>query len=131
MTMRRYFTLLLAGTALAALGLSATHARATAESSYRENNVGVGWLEQFNYQSAAEHFAAAVKEDPENGIFHFNLALALFYDSKLEAADQEARAADRLLPSSPKVQYLLGLIAKAQNRPEDAAADFTRVLALD
>ena len=139
MTMRRYGTLLLTAAAVA-LTVSAAHVRARvgpqsqpaqAESSYRENNVGVGWLEQFNYGNAAERFSAAVRTSPDNGIFHFNLALALLYDNKFDDAEREAQAAARLLPSAPQPQYVLGLIAKAQNRADDAAADFERVLAID
>ena len=105
--------------------------RTLVETAYRANNIGVAWLERFDYEKAAAQFHDALRLQPSLGLAHFNLALALFYDNSPDAADREARLAARLMPSSPYPQHLLGLIARTENRPADAAAAFTRVLQMD
>jgi hypothetical protein len=94
--------------------------RTLVETAYRANNIGVAWLEQFDYEKAAAQFHDALRLQPSLGLAHFNLALALFYDNSLDAAEREARLAARLMPSSPHPQHLLGLIARTENRPADA-----------
>ena len=58
--------------------------------------------------------------------FHFTP----FYGD-LPAARREAEAAASRLTSAPQPPFVLGLIAKAENRGADAVAAFTRVLELD
>ena len=101
------------------------------ERAYQANNVGVGWLEQFNYDKAAAQFQDALRLNPSLGIARFNLALAYFYDSQPDAAEREAREAARLMPTAPQPQFLLGLVARSRNRVADAAAAFSRVLQVD
>ena len=105
--------------------------REVVEHAYRTNNLGVAWLEQFNAAKAADSFREALRLAPSLAIARFNLALALFYDNRFDAADREARAASSLMPGSPFPAYALGLIARAQGRPADAAAAFQRVLQID
>jgi Flp pilus assembly protein TadD len=102
-----------------------------AERAYTANNVGVAWLEQFNFQRAASAFREALRIDPSLGILHFNLSVALLYDNDYAAAEREARDAARLMPASPSPWYVLGLAAKSSGRAADAAAQFERVLQMD
>ncbi|HXU38912.1 MAG TPA: FG-GAP-like repeat-containing protein [Blastocatellia bacterium] len=101
------------------------------EDAYRANNVGVALLEQFKFNEAAVQFRRALQIDPGLLIARINLCIALFYEPELESALREAKAAAAILPEAPQPQYLLGLIAKSQNRSEDAAAAFQRVLKID
>jgi Flp pilus assembly protein TadD len=101
------------------------------EAAYRANNRGVALLEQFNYDGAASAFHEALKVSPALSIAQANLAIALFYASKNQEAADAARAATRTLPDSPTAHYVAGLIAKADNRLDEAAAAFERVLQLD
>ena len=101
------------------------------ENAYRANNRGVALLEQFNYDGAAAAFREALKISPDLGIARVNLAIALFYGNKSTEADQAARAATDALPSSPTSHYVAGLIAKTDNRIDEAAAAFERVLKID
>ena len=101
------------------------------ESAYRANNVGIGYLEQFDYDKAVESFRKALTIDGSLGIARLNLALALFYANDPDGALSEARAAADKMPDSPHAHYLLGLIARSQNRTEDATAEFRRVLDRD
>jgi Tfp pilus assembly protein PilF len=101
------------------------------EAAYRANNIGIGYLEQFDYDKAAESFRRSLGIDSSLAIVRFNLALALFYANNADDALQEARAAAARLPDSPHVHYLLGLLARSQNRTADAIAEFKRVLETD
>jgi len=104
---------------------------AALEAAYRKNNVGVAWMEQFDYGKASATFEEALRLAPDLALAHFNLALALFYDGKIEPAARESKAALNLMPGAPQPLYLGGLIARADNRGADAVAAFTEVLRLD
>ena len=103
----------------------------TSEDSYRVNNRGVALLEQFDYEGAAEVFSEALTDDPTFGIARHNLAVALFYAQDFAGARREATAAVAALPDSLEPQYLLGLVARAENRVEDAVDAFSAVLNVD
>jgi Flp pilus assembly protein TadD len=110
---------------------SQTEAKATArEAAYRANNIGVALLEQYSDKAVGE-FQRALKLYPELGIAQVNLAIALFYASDYDGALREAKKAETLAPNTPQVYYILGLIAKTQNRPADQMAAFKRVLEID
>src|SRR2546426_2005882 len=106
-------------------------APASSEDAYRANNIGVALLEQFKYKEGAEAFRHALQIDPKLSIAHINLSIALFNVPDLMAAQREAQNAATLAPGAPQPLYILGLIAKLQNRPEDALAAFQRVLKID
>jgi Tfp pilus assembly protein PilF len=106
-------------------------AGAAREDAYRANNLGVALLEQFRYPEAAAAFRQALGVDPPLAIAHANLSLALLYSQDLEGAAREANEAARLLPPAPQPSYVLGLIARAENRNEDARRFFERVRQID
>src|SRR6187431_292916 len=106
-------------------------ASAARERAYRENNVGVARLEQYDYREAAASFRRALEADSRLAAARLNLAIALLYDSQLDEADREARAAADQMPSAPQPPYVRGLIARLAGRDDDAAASFQRVLAID
>nr|MDQ3042079.1 tetratricopeptide repeat protein [Acidobacteriota bacterium] len=101
------------------------------EDAYRANNLGVARLEQFDYKAGAESFRRALTIDSKLIIARINLAIALFNAQEIDAALKEAQAAAEIAPERPQSHYILGLIAKNQNRAEDAAASFKRVLEID
>jgi tetratricopeptide (TPR) repeat protein len=101
------------------------------ERAYRENNRGVALLEQFQYAEAAAAFRRAFQIDASVAIARLNLSLALFHAQELPAAAAEAAAAARLLPALPHPPYVLGLIARAENRVEEAQRHFQRVREMD
>jgi tetratricopeptide (TPR) repeat protein len=109
-----------------------TNAEATArEEAYRANNLGVALLEQFKHAEGAEQFRRALKLDPRLALARINLAIALLYVPDALNARKEALAASALAPSAPQPHYVLGLIAKSENKPEEALAAFQRVLKID
>ena len=101
------------------------------ENAYRANNIGVAYLEQFDYAKAAESFHQALKIDSKLKIANINLAIALFNAQDIEAALTAAKTAAELAPDKPQPLYMLGLIARNQNRTEDAVAFFKKVLEFD
>src|SRR3954470_3268000 len=105
-------------------------AAADREAAYRAVNIGVARLEQYDFDAAAASFQDALKIAPDLALAHLDLAIALFYGGKPDGARTEAEAAAARL-SSPHAHYLLGLIARAQDRPEDAVLAFQKALELD
>jgi tetratricopeptide (TPR) repeat protein len=103
----------------------------TREDAYRANNRGVALLEQFNHKEAAEAFRQALSLDPNLKIGRINLAIALFNLPDYENARTEAQKAAEIASNYPQPFYILGLIARTQNRADDAVSAFKRVLAID
>jgi tetratricopeptide (TPR) repeat protein len=101
------------------------------EDAYRANNLGVALLEQYKYKEGAEAFTRALQLDPKLALARINLSIALFNVPDLVGAQREAEKAAALNPAAPQPHYVLGLIAKSQNRTEDAIAAFQRVLKID
>jgi Tfp pilus assembly protein PilF len=125
-----FVTQLSPGPANVNLGQTASSSAAR-EDAYRANNIGVALLEQFKYPEAAEQFRRALKDDPTLTIARINLAIALYNVPDLPGSLAEARSAVAAQPDAPQPHYLLGLIARAQNRTDDAIAEFRRVLRID
>src|SRR5215211_887222 len=101
------------------------------EEAYRANNIGVALLEQFKPKEAADAFRRALQLDPSLTLARINLGIALFNMPDLPAAQKELQAAIAAAPSAPQPHYVLGLAAKTQNRPEEAIAEFQKVLHID
>jgi Tfp pilus assembly protein PilF len=101
------------------------------EDAYRANNLGVAHLEQYNYEQAATSFRRALEIDSGLTLARVNLAIALLYVPDLAGAEREARTALEQQPGSLQAHYVLGLVARAENRPDDGIAAFKRVLASD
>ena len=101
------------------------------EDAYRANNIGVALLEQFKHKEASDAFRRALQLEPGLAIARINLGIALFNIPDLPAAQKELQAAAALAPAAPQPHYLLGLLAKTQNRTEEAIASFQKVLRID
>ena len=101
------------------------------EDAYRQNNLGVAHLEQYDYSGAAAAFGRALEVQPDLAMARLNLAIALLYDTQLEPAGREARAAAAQLSTVANVPFVLGLIARADNRLDEAAGFFQKVIDLD
>jgi len=101
------------------------------EEAYRANNIGVALLEQFKHKEGADAFKKALQLDPKLGLARINLGIALYNVPDLPTAQREMQSAISLAPGVPQPHYILGLISKMQNRPEEAIAAFQRVLKID
>ena len=103
----------------------------TREEAYRANNVGVALLEQFKHKEATDSFRRALQLEPSLAPARINLGIALFNLPDLPAAQKELQAAATAIPLAPQPHYLLGLLAKNNNRPDEAIAAFQKVLQID
>jgi len=101
------------------------------EAAYRANNIGVALLEQYKVKEAVDSFRRALEIKPDLLIARINFGIALYYLPDAEAAQREAESAVKQDPNAPQPHYLLGLIARAQNRFDDAATEFQMVLKAD
>ncbi len=101
------------------------------EDAYRHNNLGVAYLEQFEPSKAAAEFRLALAADRSVNIAQINLAIALFYQQDFEGARNAATKALAADPERLHIHYILGLIARNENRIDDALASFQKVLAAD
>ena len=135
--MRRYKSVLV----LLALAISVLTAAAnrqteqskanTREEAYRSNNIGVALLEQYKHKEASDAFKRALQLEPGLARARVNLGIALFNLPDLPAAQKELLAASVALPTAPQPHYVLGLLAKTQNRVDDAIASFQKVVRID
>ena len=101
------------------------------EDAYRANNIGVALLEQYKHKEAADAFRRALQLEPNLIIARINLGIALFNVPDLPAAQRELQSVATALPNTQQPHYVLGLLAKAQNKPAEAIASFQKVLAID
>ena len=131
----------IAGAALISSSTAATTSPTTAtnqqsafeksEAAYRANNIGVALLEQYKARDAVESFTRALAIKPDLLIARMNLSIALYYLPDADGAKREAEKSLVQDPNKPHPHYILGLIARAQNRFEEAIAEFQRVLKTD
>ncbi len=101
------------------------------EDAYRANNIGVALLEQYKHKEAADAFKRALQLEPSLALARINLGIALFNVPDLPAAQRELQSAATAAPNAPQPHYVLGLLAKLQNKPVEAIASFQKVLAID
>ena len=101
------------------------------EAAYRANNLGVALLEQYKPKEAVESFQRSLAIDPDLRLAQINLSIALYYIPDAEAAKRAAEKALTNDPQAPQLHYILGLIARTDNRYEDAIKQFQSVLAVD
>ena len=105
--------------------LSAQEPRGPArEEAYRANNLGVAYLEQYNYDVAVKQFRQALQIDAGLVMARVNLAIALLYSPDLSEATKEAQAVLQRQADEPHAHYVLGLIARSENRVDDGVAEF-------
>src|SRR5438105_7108125 len=101
------------------------------EAAYRANNIGVALLEQYKAKEAADSFTRALEIKSDLLIARINLCIALYYLPEVDGAKREAQKALNQDPNKPQPHYILGLIARAQNRFAEALAEFQSVLKID
>src|SRR5437773_7952744 len=114
-----------------ARGVSEQSAFEKREAAYRANNLGVAMLEQYKAKDAVEYFTRALEIKPDLLIARVNLSIALYYLPDADGAKREAEKSLVQDPNRPQPHYILGLIARAQNRFEDAIAELQKVLKID
>src|ERR1700738_2370323 len=101
------------------------------EAAYSANNIGAALLEQYKAKEAADSFTRALEIKPDLSIARINLSIALYYLPDGEGAKRDAEKALTQDPNAPQPHYILALIARAQNRFEEAIEEFQKVLKID
>ncbi len=101
------------------------------EAAYRANNIGVAYLEQYDFDTAITAFRRGLEQDSTLAIARLNLGIALFYAGQPEPARQELERARTALPDRPHADFVLGLIDRASDRTDAALQDFARAQKLD
>src|SRR5262249_6319455 len=101
------------------------------EAAYRANNLGVAMLEQYKAKDAVEYFKQALDLKSDLLIARINLSVALYYLPDNEGAKREAEQAIKQDPKKPQPHYVLALVARSQNRLDDAIAELQEVLRID
>src|SRR5947199_1974840 len=114
-----------------ARAFSAQSAFEKREAAYRANNLGVAMLEQYKVKDAVAYFTRALEIKSDLLLARINLSIALYYLPDADGAKREAEKALIQNQNSPQPHYLLGLIGRAQNRFEEAIAEFKKVLQTD
>jgi Tfp pilus assembly protein PilF len=130
----RFGAVLLSG--ICGLGLAWVSAQgpptsASREEGYRANNLGVAYLEQYNYEVAATQFRRALEVDSGLVMARVNLGIALLYAADLAGAVREAQGVLQRQGDEPHAHYVLGLVARSENRVDDGIAEFRKVLDKD
>jgi Flp pilus assembly protein TadD len=87
-------------------------------------------MEQGQFKRGADCFAEAVRLDPESGLTHYNMALALDALGLPAAAIERCQDAARLRPTLVEAHYKLGLLLESEGHVERAIEAFNAASAL-
>ncbi|MFH1574489.1 MAG: FG-GAP-like repeat-containing protein, partial [Acidobacteriota bacterium] len=96
-----------------------------------QNNIGVGYMNQYEYKQAAAVFRKALAEAPDFTLARVNLGIALFYAHSLGEANTVFAEVLSRDEGNPHAHYTLGLSLKTQGLSEEAAGHFRRAAQLD
>src|ERR1700737_3601402 len=97
---------------------------------FRNNTLGVAYMNQQKFAEAQKYFEKALAADPKFGIARLNLGIALLSQQKLEPARAALEEAVRLLPNDPYAWYNLGLVYKDAGETDKAIDAFRHVTQL-
>jgi Tfp pilus assembly protein PilF len=106
----------------------------TKNNGFAENDFGVALMERGEPQLAVQHFAAAVHLSPDLASPHYNVAVLLQKQNRLDDAEHEYRAA--LALSSDQAEIVqshnnLGILYLVQGKYAAATAELSAAIALD
>ncbi len=94
------------------------------------NSEGKRLYNREDYAEAAGHFREALAMDPENGLYHCNLAVALAELGEDDAALAEYEHAIRLAPDDASLHLNLGYYYSEREKHDDAVRAWRRVIEL-
>jgi len=97
---------------------------------FRNNTLGVAYMNQQKFAEAQKYFEKALAADPNFAIARLNLGISLLSQQKLEPARAALEEAVRLLPNDPYAWYNLGLEYKDLGGTEKAIDAFQHVTRL-
>src|SRR5437867_1269158 len=97
----------------------------------QQNNIGVGYMNQYLYSEAAAAFQQAVAAASRFNLARVNLGIALIYKQDYDEALRTLQDAAAREPENPHALYALGLLFKNKGENEKAAENFARVTRID
>ena len=97
----------------------------------RLNNLGVGYMNQQQFEKALKYFQQAHAADPQLLCAQLNHGIALFNLQRLEPARTALEAVVRRDPKNARAWYNLGLLYRAENQSQAALDAFQHVTQLE
>jgi Tfp pilus assembly protein PilF len=95
----------------------------------RHNNLGIAYLEQYDYRRASEEFQKALAIQPEFVPALVNIGIAYYYDTAYVKAIENFKKALEISPRIPHAHYMLGVLGSKEKDREKALRHFRQVLA--
>lgn len=99
-----------------------------------ENDFGVALMERGEPQLAAQHFVAAVRLSPDLASPHYNVAVLLQKQNRLDDAEQEYRAALALSSDQAEIEQShnnLGVLYLGEGKYASALTELSAAIAID
>jgi protein O-mannosyl-transferase len=106
----------------------------TENNGFAENDFGVALMERGEPQLAAQHFVAAVRLSPDLASPHYNVAVLLQKQNRLDDAEHEYRAALALSSDQVEIEQShnnLGILYLGEAKYTAAVAELSDAIALD
>jgi tetratricopeptide (TPR) repeat protein len=94
-------------------------------------DMGVGNLDQGQFDQAIAQFQTAIQLDPNDAKAHYNLGLAYQKQDKLEEAAAAYQKAIQLDPDLADAHNNLGLIYYTEGKPEQAIAEYQEAIRIN
>src|SRR3984893_19125400 len=104
--------------------------KSDAGEAFRNNTLGVAYMNQQKFAEAQKYFEKALAADPKCAIARLTLGISLLSQQKLEQARAALEEAARLLPNDPYAWYNLGLVYKDTGETEKGIEAFQHVAQL-
>jgi Tfp pilus assembly protein PilF len=95
----------------------------------RHNNLGIAYLEQYDYRRASEEFQKALEIQPDFVPALVNIGIAYYYDTAYTKAVESFDKALKLSPRIPHAHYMLGVLSSKEKDRDKALSHFRQVLA--
>jgi Flp pilus assembly protein TadD len=96
-----------------------------------QNNIGVGYMNQYQFEEAAAAFRKAISTAPDFNLPRINLGIALLYNQELDEAYSALSSALEKDSGNPYTNFCLGLLHKNRGNTEKAIEHFLRVAEVD
>ncbi|MCU1248348.1 MAG: repeat protein [Edaphobacter sp.] len=111
-------------------GMAGVESRARGDA-VRLNNIGTALMNQRLLEKAIDKFDEAYRLDPSLTAAELNKGIALLYLQRLPEATTALQHAAAQAPNDPHIWYVFGLLYRIDNKPQQSAEAFQRVLKLD
>jgi tetratricopeptide (TPR) repeat protein len=106
----------------------------TRNNGFAENDFGVALMERGEPQLAAQHFVAAVRLSPDLASPHYNVAVLLQQQNRLDDAEHEYRAALALSSDQAEIEQShnnLGILYLGEGKYAVALTELSAAIAID